>query len=82
MVKCINNYLENNKSQTVILCDYGISPRQMKSLLTTDVILYDAGIDMFDVARYTPHHYSEDSDLTVQQTEELKNWIHHKLYLI
>ena len=53
IARCINQYLEHNKSeQTVILCDQFISPRQVKPLLTGDVTLYDAGVEKFDMDHY------------------------------
>ena len=73
LARCANKYLENYRSkQTVILCDQGISPRQVKPLLTGDVTLYDAGVEKFD-SHNTPHHYSAD---IARQREELITWIH------
>ena len=69
---CVNSYLEHNKSdQTVILCDWNISPRQVKPLLTGEVTLYDAGVEEFDYSS-KPHHYSPDLP---RQREDLVNWI-------
>ena len=69
---CVNSYLEHNKSdQTVILCDWNISPRQVKPLLTGEVTLYDAGVEEFDYSS-KPHHYTPD---TPRQREDLVDWI-------
>ena len=74
MARCVNQYLEHNKSQqTVILCDWDISPRQVKPLLTGDVTLYDAGVEEFD--HYSkPRHYSAD---LARQREDLVKWINN-----
>ena len=74
MARCVNQYLEHNKSQqTVILCDLDISPRQVKPLLTGDVTLYDAGVEEFNVYN-TPRHYSAD---LARQREDLVKWINN-----
>ena len=74
IARCVNQYLEHNKSQqTVILCDRFISPRQVKPLLTGDVTLYDAGVEEFD--HYSkPRHYSAD---LARQREDLVKWINN-----
>ena len=74
LARCVNQYLEHNKSQqTVILCDWDISPRQVKPLLTGDVTLYDAGVEEFD--NYNrPRHYSAD---LARQREDLVKWINN-----
>lgn len=70
----VKDYLEHNKSdQTVILCDYYISPRQVKPLLTGDVTLYDAGVEKIDYYNI-PRHYS--ADLAIQR-EDLVKWINN-----
>ena len=58
--ECVDKYLELHKTaQTVILCDHGISPRQVKPLLTGDITLYDAGVEEFGFDN-TPRHYRAD----------------------
>ena len=70
--ECVDKYLELHKTtQTVILCDREISPRQVKPLLTGDVTLYDAGVEQFDSFN-RPRHYSAD---TARQRQELITWI-------
>ena len=74
MARCVNQYLEQNKSQqTVILCERRISPRQVKPLLTGDVTLYDAGVEEFDDYN-TPRQYSAD---LARQREDLVKWINN-----
>ena len=73
--RCVDHYLKHNKSeQIVILCDLGISPSEVKSLLTGDVTLYDAGVEKFNVTDNTPRHYSAD---LARQREDLVKWINN-----
>ena len=70
--ECVDKYLELHKTaQTVILCDQFISPREVKSLLTGDVTLYDAGVEEFDYDNI-PRHYRAD---LATQKEDLEKWI-------
>ena len=76
IARCVNQYLEHNESrQTVILCDRKISPRRVKPLLNGDVILYDAGVEEFDINIYDinkPRHYKAN---IAKQRKYLKKWI-------
>ena len=75
MANYVNDYLEHNKrEQTVILCGLKISPRQVEPLLTSDVTLYDAGVEKFDGEFQKPQLYS--ADLT-KQRKDLVNWINN-----
>ena len=72
IASCVENYLKQRKSDKIaILCDYAVSPKQVKTLLTGDIVLYDAGVEKF-AFDYKRHHY--DTDIA-RQEEDLLKWI-------
>ena len=77
IAKCVKSYLETKKSEKiVILCDWGVSPTQLKRLLKPDtlgVTLYDAGVEEFCYDS-KPCHYTADLDLD-KQRKDLVKWI-------
>ena len=72
IAECVNSYLDLTTSQqTAILCDWNISPRLVAPLLARQVILYDSGVETFDM-EHTPSLYT--TDLATQRVG-LLSWL-------
>ena len=69
---CVNSYLKQKKKQVAILCDFTVSPREMKPLLSGDILLYDAGVEQFDGINIGGRLYTAD---LAKQREDLVKWI-------